>query len=127
SYYQVRFNRNLKLHRRIQIGLVSALTVALVLFEVDVRFYTDWRELARPSPYFESGLVQGALWIHLLFAIPTPLIWATLLLTAILKFDQYFEPQLYRATHRKWGRVAVAMMLATAITGWMFYWLAFVA
>ena len=60
-------------HKAIQISFAVILLVAVLAFEVDMRFFTDWRELAEPSPFFESRVVHLALGVHLLFAIPAPI------------------------------------------------------
>lgn len=127
SIYQVRFNCRRSLHRSIQIITVIVLVVALVLFEVDMRFFTDWRENARPSPFYESGVVDAALVVHLVFAIPTPIVWAVVIAMAAKRFKANFEQGAFNRVHRISGRIAAAMMLATAITGWVFYYLSFVA
>jgi uncharacterized membrane protein YozB (DUF420 family) len=127
SIYQVRVRKNHKLHRKIQIVTALALVVALVLFEVDVRFFTDWREIAAPSPYYDSGVVSWALAIHLAFAIPTPIVWGIVIAMALRRFRDGFSQGDFNRFHRISGRIAAAMMFATAVTGWVFYYLAFVA
>lgn len=127
SIYQVRVRKNHALHRAIQLTTAIVLAVVLVFFEIDVRFFTDWKELARPSPFYESGTVHWCLGIHLFFAIPTPVIWGILLWVSLRKFKNGFEQGSFNRIHRIGGRIAAAYMLATAITGWMFYYAAFVA
>lgn len=127
SIYQVRVRKNHALHRAIQMATAIVLTVALVFFELDVRFFTDWKELARPSPYYETGTVHWCLWVHLFFAIPTPLIWGVLLFTAWRGFRESFDRGSFNRIHRIGGRIAAIYMFATTITGWIFYYTAFVA
>ena len=126
SVYLVRYRRDFVLHRKIQIALAVILGIAVFAFEIDIRFFTDWRANAEPSPYFANGAVYLALWVHLSFAIPTPFIWGVVIAAAIRYFKP-LEPGEHSGFHRFWGRVAVVWMLLTAITGWIFYWLAFVA
>ena len=127
SIYQARVARNFKLHRTIQVTTAIVLSLALVLFELDVRFFTDWKVLAEPSPYFKSGWVNRCLYIHLFFAIPTPFLWLFVIWSAIRGFKEGFEQSKFNRIHRISGRIAAAYMLATAITGWVFYYTAFVA
>lgn len=122
----VRKSKNYSLHRKIQVGSAIALAVTVIAFEVDMRFFSDWREQAKLSSYYESGVVDFSLACHLLFAIPTPFIWAFVIYRAITNF-QKTEPGEHSRWHRKWGRIAAFMMFATAVTGWIFYALAFVA
>lgn len=123
----VRFRKNHRLHRVIQTGLAVFLCVAIVGFEIDLNWFTKWRELAAPSPYFASGWVYRVLWIHLVFAIPTPFVWAGVIFMAWRNYSDGYPTEEIKRKHRISGRIAAAMMLGTAITGWVFYWTAFVA
>ena len=129
SIYLIRYQKNAVLHRNIQIATAIVLTLALVAFEVDVRFITNWRALAESSAYFDSGIVGRWLFIHLLFAIPTPIIWAIVIFMALKKFKHGFQSSdpNYNKLHRISGRIAAAFMYLTATTGLIFYYLAFVA
>lgn len=126
SVYLVRYRRLYRVHRLIQITLCIVLVVAIAAFEVDVRFFTDWRAAASLSPYYESGWVDRMLIVHLMFAIPTPLVWGFAIVQALRHFPGA-RPGPYGQRHRLWGWIAVLMMTATAVTGWIFYGLAFVA
>jgi len=131
SIYLVRFQKNKRLHRTIQIATAVTLTLALVAFEIDVRFITKWRELAQASPYYQSGWVDRCLAVHLLFAIPTPLVWGVVIFMALRRFKSDFQTESSKSDfnrfHRISGRIAAAFMFLTAITGWVFYYVAFVA
>ena len=133
SIYLVKFRKPDQLykcewHKRIQLALAATLLVTVAAFEVDMRFITkDWRTLAEASPYYASNIVDYSLWIHLCFAVPTPLLWIFVIVRALKKFPQPAAPCAYSSRHVLWGRTAAGAMLMTAVTGWLFYWLAFVA
>ena len=127
SIYLVRFRRKYKLHARIQVALCVVLLIAITAFEIDLRFFTDWRSLARPSPYYESGWVDRCLFVHLCFAVPTPLLWLTTIVLALRRFGWEAVPGRHSANHRILGRVAASAMIMTTFTGWAFYYLAFAA
>ena len=133
SIYLVKFRKPDQLykcewHKRIQLALAATLLVTVAAFEVDMRFITkDWRTLAEASPYYASNIVDYSLWIHLCFAVPTPLLWIFVIVRALKKFPQPAAPCAYSSRHVLWGRAAAGAMLMTAVTGWLFYWLAFVA
>jgi uncharacterized membrane protein YozB (DUF420 family) len=127
SIYLVRVKKNYLAHKWIQINLAMVLLVALVAFELDIRFFSNWRELAEASPYFQSGLVQRMLAVHLMFAIPTPFLWAWVIWRALRRFPRDPKPGPHSREHRFWGRLAAIFMLLTSVTGWVFYWMAFVA
>jgi uncharacterized membrane protein YozB (DUF420 family) len=116
-----------ELHRRIQIGLSAVLLIAILIFELDVRFLTEWRELAKESQYYQSGLVEMSLFIHLCFAIPTPFIWSWVLIQALRRFSSPAAPGGHSSRHKLWGWIAASMMWATAVSGCTFYWLAFIS
>ena len=127
SIYLVRTKQKYRLHRNIQIGLALFLALVVIGFEVDIRFFTDWKELAAESPYFDSGIVYWSLAIHLCFAIPCPFLWAFVIYRGLKKFPRDLKPGAQSAEHRFWGRIAAGLMLITCVTGCTFYWLAFAA
>lgn len=128
SLYLVRYGRRYELHRNLQITLGVVLLVAVTAFEIDLNLITkDWRPLAEPSPFYASKVVDYALWIHLAFAVPTPLLWIFVIVQGIRKFPRPTLPNAYSRTHIFYARLAAIGMFMTALTGWVFYWLAFVA
>lgn len=115
-------------HKRLQLTLAAVLLVAVAAFEIDLQLVTkDWRPLAEASPFYASKIVDYSLWIHLCFAVPTPLLWIFVIVQALRRFPKPAAPCQYSARHVIWGRLAAAAMLMTAVTGWCFYWLAFVS
>ena len=126
SIWLVRNQKQYLWHKRIQTATVILLVLVLVAFEIDIRFLTDWRELAMPSRYYESGLVDWALGIHLSFAIPTPFVWICTLTQALRKMPDPPGPGSYSGRHRFWGWLSVVMLGMTTLTGWIFYVMAFV-
>jgi hypothetical protein len=73
------------------------------------------------------GWVDRALWVHLVFAIPTPLVWIYVIVGALRGFPRQPGPNAYSRIHRRNGWIAAVLMVMTALTGWTFYWMAFVA
>ena len=114
-----------QLHRLVQIVTSIVLLVTLIIFEVDIRL-NGWRHLAESSPYYDS-LVFPALYIHLVFAISTPFIWAYTLIKALKQFGNPVQLNDYTATHKFWGKISLAFLCLTTISGWTFFFLAFVA
>jgi putative membrane protein len=130
SIYLVRQGRFAS-HKKLQLTLGAILLVAVVAFEVDVRL-NDWTVRAAPSPYFNLddkwGCPAGiALIVHLFFAIPTAVLWTMVIVQALRQFPHPPIPGQHSRAHRFWGYLAVAEMCGTAITGWIFYYLAFIA
>jgi hypothetical protein len=149
SIWQVRVHRRFQLHQRVQWTLAAILLAAVTLFEIDMRFVSGWRERAEASPYFAPvysadpisqqifcgllgcddvpGWVFRALAIHLVFATSTTALWVFVIATASRRFGNPPVPGAHSASHRRFGWLAAADMALTALTGWIFYWLAFVA
>jgi hypothetical protein len=149
SIFEVKIRRRYTLHKRVQLVLAGILLVAVFLFELDMRFISGWRDRASPSPYsgpmsqppavldaffrqtlgwdHVPGLVFHALAVHLVFAVSTALVWGWVILRALRRFDNPPQPGAHSASHQFWGWLAAVDMLFTALTGWLFYWLAFVA
>ncbi len=123
-------NQKLLLHKRVQTTLGYVLLVAVILFEIDVRFISDWEQRAVGSPFYDPEAwcaVWVSLAIHLMFAIPTLFLWIYVIVAAMRKFDSPPTPNAYSKRHRLTGPLAAIGMTMTAVTGWIFYYLAFVA
>jgi putative membrane protein len=131
SVYRVKFGRQYALHKKLQLAMAAVLLVAVLLFELDIRL-NGWVERAVGSPYFDlqnkwscpAGL---GLIVHLGFAVPTLLLWIVVVVQALRKFSRPPLPGPHSRWHARWGMAAAIGMLMTAVTGWIFYWLAFVA
>ena len=117
-------------HKGIQILLASVLGIAVLAFEIEIRI-SGWRHLAEPSPFWKDGMLNDwidyALLIHLVFAIPTPLLWIAIIIRAWRGFPKPAGPSSHSPSHKFWGKLGACGMTATAVTGWVFYYLAFAA
>jgi putative membrane protein len=129
SIYQVKYRRRYLLHKRVQLTLGAVLLVTVALFETDMRI-NGWRDRAEPSPFFNTdgiNWVDAALAVHLCFAVTTALAWITVISRALANFPSPPAPGPHSPWHRRWATIAAIDMCLTALTGWVFYWLAFVA
>ncbi len=130
SIYLVKYRRQYALHKTIQLTLGSVLLVAVTLFEIDVRIH-GWRHRAEASPYFghdgSTNWVMIVLSIHLFFAITSTVLWVLVIYRALRNFPSPPIPGPHSRWHRRWGLIAALDMTCTAVTGWIFYWLAFVS
>lgn len=123
SVILVRYKKDYNLHKKIQIALGSILGLTLIVFELDVRL-NGWRHLAEASPYYEN-FVFPSLFVHLFFAIPTFFLWLVTIIGGIKRYNP--KNPLNTGFHKKMGRYSAFFMLGTTVTGWIFFWLAFVA
>lgn len=114
------------IHKRIMSSVGIILLIAVILFEVQIRSF-GWREAAKVSPYYDS-LVFPSLWIHLPIAIVTSLTWILTVREAITTFALQAKPHGAKsAKHKLFGKIAVIGTLLTSLTGWVFFYLAFIA
>lgn len=130
SIYEVKYRRRFLLHRLVQISLGIVLLIAVVAFEVEIRIF-GWMHRAEASPFWVEGRwndwVDYSLGVHLLFAIPTPFVWAYVIIQGVRKFPKPPMPNEYSRSHIWWARFAAFEMTMTTVTGWAFYYLAFAA
>jgi uncharacterized membrane protein YozB (DUF420 family) len=132
SLWLVKSRRNYQLHKTLQLAMASVLLVAVLLFEIDMQFFTQWEDRAAESPYFDAAnkwscLAGRALLVHLAFAVPTLFLWIAVVVQALRKFSRPPAPGPHSQWHARWATLAATGMFLTAVTGWIFYWLAFVA
>ena len=130
SIYLVKYRQQYALHKRMQLTLGSGAaghgaavrdsTCASTAGAIGRR-----RLLTRQDGGIDWVLV--ALGVHLCFAVTTALLWAAVIIRALRHFPQPPAPSPHSAWHRRFGRLAAIDMVCTAVTGWIFYWLAFVA
>jgi putative membrane protein len=116
-------------HKWIQLILGIVLLVAVVAFEVDMRI-NGWKHRAEASPFYVKDAWCGvwyALTIHLCFAVPTFGLWVLVIARALMLFPNPPMPGPHSKAHKFWGWLAALGMSGTAATGWIFYYLAFVA
>lgn len=124
SIWLAKYGRNYVLHKRLQIVLAAVLGVAVLAFEVDIRLF-GWRERAQGSAEAIAEGVLASLYIHLVFAISTLVLWVYVLVHALRNIPDPPKPCPQSAHHRFWARIAAIDMVCTAVTGWIFYYLAF--
>lgn len=130
SIYLVRVHRQYRWHKRLQCVLGILLAIAVTLFEIDIRMH-GWRDRAEASPYYDTkwshGLVNWSLWIHLVFALSATVLWIVVTVRALRRFPSPPAPSAHSGSHIFWARLAAGAMVMTAVTGWIFYYFAFVA
>ncbi len=129
--YQARYRKNYALHKKIQLSLGVVLLITITLFELDMRFGGGWQERATASPYYGSDEDWGSLWtllfVHLIFAVSTTILWIFVSVRALKKFPKPPVPCEYSPRHIFWARLTAVVTTLAASTGCVFYWMAFSA
>jgi len=118
--------RRYAVHKALQLGIVATLLAAILAFEVDIRLVSDWKPRAYASPFWPAG-VLWSLGIHLVFAVSTLVLLTWVVWEAVRRFPSPPLPGSHGPRHRRMARLAALDLLVTAVTGVIFYWLAFVS
>jgi putative membrane protein len=118
--------RKYAVHKSLQLVIVATLLAVIVVFEIDIRLFSDWKPRAATSPFWPAG-VLWSLGIHLVFAVSTLVLWTWVVWEALRRFPSPPAPGSHGPRHRRMARLAALDLLATAVTGVTFYWLAFVS
>jgi putative membrane protein len=126
SVFQVKYRRRYRLHKWVQIVLGVVLLAAVIVFELDIRAH-GWQERSAGTIGGEaSSTVKTALSIHLVFAVTTVILWPIVIVRALRNYPNPPAPSLHSPWHVRWAWIAAMDMVLTSVTGWIFYWLAFV-
>lgn len=133
SIYLVKVKRDYARHRFVQLALAGVLTFAVAAFEVDIQIiHGGWEAVvvkhAEPVPPTKDQLttIRNMLYVHLVFAITTPFLWAVTIGLALKRFPNPPVPGPHTALHKKLGWLSTLDITLTSVTGLMFYYLAFV-
>ncbi|MFN0059286.1 MAG: DUF420 domain-containing protein [Planctomycetota bacterium] len=128
SIYQVKYRRRYVLHKRLQLGIAAVVGAAVLAFEIEMRV-TGWTRYAAESPYYSDPWYASAagqvLIVHLFFSVTTTILWVVVTARALRHFKSPIRPGPHSRSHMFWGRITVVDTLLTAITGCLFYYLAF--
>lgn len=128
SLWLVKFRKNYLWHRNLQLTLGAVLLAAVGAFEVDMHvIHGGWENIVNKqtdAPRLDSEQLADArqvLYIHLIFAVTTPFVWAVTIILALKKFPKPPLPGPHSALHKKLGWLAVVDLVLTSITGIWFY------
>ena len=132
SIYLVKVRRNFLWHRNMQLVLGGVLLATVGAFEVDLQIVHDgWENIVakRETPLSSEELesVRKLLWVHLVFAISTPFLWAATIYLALKRFPSPPAPAEHSRLHKRLGWLSTIDITLTSITGLLFYYNAFVA
>ena len=134
SLWLVKSKRAYSAHKRMQLALGVILLLAVTAFEVDLHVvHGGWDNIVRKSYPEETALaekvaeVKPYLYTHLLFAGTTPFLWAATIVLALKRFGSPPEPGPHSRLHKTLGWLSTIDITLTAVTGLLFYYIAFVA
>ena len=132
SLWLVKVRREFLLHKRTQIALGITVLVAVLAFEVDMRLHGGWQQIIAQQqlePAAFSAKVDSIrpwLYLHLSFAVSTPVLWAVTIVLALKRFGRNPVPGPHSPVHKLLGWASTVDITLTSVTGLMFYYLAFV-
>ena len=125
SIYWVRLKKAYHFHRQVQSIMAGVLLFVVVCFEIEIRLF-GWQQYATVSPFYETYLYPF-LTFHVIVACITTVFWVLTVYKAVRHFPKQTAPNKHSFKHKKLARMAALSMYLTAITGWIFYWMAFIA
>jgi putative membrane protein len=131
SIYAVKFRRQYALHKKLQLGLGAVLLLAVAAFEIDMQLVQGgWENVvAKRDPQLSAEqlqIVRQVLWIHLVFAISTPFLWAVTIVFALKRFPTPPQPGDHSRLHKRLAWLSTIDITLTSVTGLVFYYVAFV-
>ena len=129
----VRFGRRYQQHRFLQTSLCVVLFVAVGAFEVDLQIvHGGWENIVAKSHTDEAALAAKItesrpwLWLHLVFAVTTPIVWLITIVLAWRRFPSPPQPASHSRAHVRLGWLSALDVTLTAVTGLIFYYVAFI-
>ena len=133
SIAMVRFGRRYQQHRFLQTLLCAVLFVAVGAFEVDLQIvHGGWENVVAKSQIDEAAIaakiteVRPWLWLHLVFAVTTPIVWLITIVLAWRRFPSPPQPAPHSRVHVRLGWLSTLDVTLTAVTGLIFYYFAFI-
>jgi putative membrane protein len=130
SLAAVKFQRNYRLHKTLQIVLGVVLLAAVGLFEIDMRIQggieTILAKRERPLSTPEKAAFYQLLYVHLFFAVTTVGLWGTTLVLALRRIPCPPGPCEHSALHKRLGWLSAVDITLTSVTGLLVYYLGFV-
>jgi hypothetical protein len=134
SLYLVKFRHNYLWHRNLQIGLGVVLLLAVGAFEIDMQIvHGGWENVVNKHPEqprrlpVEMQTIRRILYVHLIFAVSTPLLWGTTIALALKRIPSPPAPCAHSRVHKNLGWLSTADITLTSLTGLVWYYFAFVA
>lgn len=131
SLYTVKVRKNFTRHRNLQLLLGIVLLVAVAAFEVDLRLQGGWQAVVnKGEPKLTAdklATVATLLYVHLVFAISTPLLWLATITLALRRFPNPPQPGAHSRLHKTLGWLSTIDITLTSVTGLVFYYFAFVS
>ncbi len=107
-------------HRRVQVGFLVTMTVAVLALEIDIRLRGGSGALAGQAVAIPHLAARALLGVHLVIAVSTWIGWIVFAARSARRFQSSL-PGDFSPTHRRWGRRIWLGVIATAATGTLLY------
>lgn len=127
SFKKVKYERNYKLHKNIQLAMFIILSFVVILFELDMQQNGGIFEMVKGSSYENTFFLNFMIYFHTFLSITTSLIWIVLIIASLIKFgSKNLRPGKFSKIHRFWGKIGMWDMALTCITGLILYVFGFI-
>ena len=107
-------------HRNVMAALFSLLLVVVMLFEADLSAHGGIFALTADSAFAGTTLLKASVYVHTSFSFSTALIWLGLVPTSLLRMRPP-RPTPATSWHRNLGKLGMALMTGTCLTGLELY------
>ena len=118
--------KRFKAHRNLMVVLTVVLTVAVSLFEMDMKEMGGFFVMAEESSFHGSAALDVSFWVHMALVSITSTVWLLLVPVSVWKFGNPPRPGGFSKFHRPLGVIGFVGMLLSAATSVEMYVLAFV-
>lgn len=127
ALYAISFARkkDFKRHKKIQTFLFWAMTLMVVLFELNMLISKDGRFLPENNPSVQTPFFRILLIAHIIGAVLTFLTWSSVLFISTKKFKSSFNGS-FPKMHRAFGYITVCGLFYIAITATAISTIAFI-
>jgi putative membrane protein len=127
SWWLVRQRNDYSNHRRIQLYLGITLGIVVGIFEYDLSTSGGIFEITKGGVYEGTAVLNWSIYIHVVLAILTTLIWIGLIIMSLIKFGKPPRPNAFSRMHRFFGRTGMVTMIGACVTALPLYYFGFVA
>ena len=114
-----------RIHRALMLMTMFVLALVLVFFEIDLRMSGGYRVLFQQSKLSGTTAMTAAIYIHLVLAVSTVVVWVTHATMSLRKHPTLL-PGSFSQTHRVMGGVVFYGFLSVVVTALVVYMIGFV-
>lgn len=118
--------QDFKRHIKIQKTIFWACIIAVIVFEIQVRFSGGSGSIASQGTYYHTAFFKTTLISHIIGAVLTYIIWAITVFSSNTRHKKKQLPGAFTINHKRLGIISIIGLIFTAITAVMVYLMTFI-